>query len=248
MYLLYVDESGSPAGNSAHFVLGGVAVFERQTYYLSQKLDNIQEQFFPGEGGVLKLHASALWGGREEPWSSLDYNRRQQLTHSILDCLAEANDPGVVLFAVSIRKSDFPNGDPVEKTLEQLILRFDQFLSRRYYTGDNQRGLMIFAESHYRERIETLMAEFTKAGTRFGRVKNYCDIPLFAPSAATRMLQLADFVTYSVFRRYETGDTRYLDRILHRFDRDVETGKMHGLTHLVARRQECYCPACLSRR
>lgn len=33
MYLLYVDESGSPGDpNQKHFVLAGVAVFERETH------------------------------------------------------------------------------------------------------------------------------------------------------------------------------------------------------------------------
>ncbi|MGD8360707.1 MAG: DUF3800 domain-containing protein [Gemmatimonadota bacterium] len=40
MYLLYVDEFGDPQNRDEnHYVLGGLAVFERQTHWLSQNLD-----------------------------------------------------------------------------------------------------------------------------------------------------------------------------------------------------------------
>ena len=48
MYLLYLDESGVPeADDPEYFILGGLAVFERRTYWLSQQLDRIQEEHFP---------------------------------------------------------------------------------------------------------------------------------------------------------------------------------------------------------
>jgi hypothetical protein len=42
MYLLYLDDSGS-VGNAedSHIILAGVAVFERQTHWLSEGLDRI---------------------------------------------------------------------------------------------------------------------------------------------------------------------------------------------------------------
>ncbi len=174
MYLLYVDESGSPTGDSEHFVLGGAAIFERQTFYLSQHLDDIHDRYFPESESTVEFHASELWGARKEPWKSMSFSEKGQLMSDILDCIANANDPGVALFAVAMHKASFRYDDPVEKALEQLILRFDTFLTRRYRAGDNQRGIMIFDESRFRGRIEALMAQFTKAGTRFGRVKNYC--------------------------------------------------------------------------
>lgn len=248
MYLLYVDESGSPYGNTEHYVLGGVAVFERQTFYLSQQVDEIQDRYFPGHPDVIEFHASDLWAGRVAPWSGLTWQEKSSITLDLLKVVANANEPGLALFGVAMKKTDFPHDDPVEKALEQLIIRFDQFLSRRYYAGDNQRGLMIFDDCHYQQRIQTLMTEFTRAGTRFGRIRNYCDIPLFTPSSATRMLQLADLTAYSIFRRYESGDVRYLDAILHRFDREPQNRTMHGFFHLVSGAGNCFCPACMSRR
>ncbi len=41
MYILYLDESGTHA-KSKHFVLAGLAVFERETYFLAKALDDLE--------------------------------------------------------------------------------------------------------------------------------------------------------------------------------------------------------------
>ena len=59
MYLLYLDESGNEDDpGDMHFVLGGAAVFERQTFFLSQDLDGLQAQHFPGLPPV-EFHTSS---------------------------------------------------------------------------------------------------------------------------------------------------------------------------------------------
>lgn len=63
MYILYLDESGNPEDPADRFfVLGGAAIFERQTYYVSQALDRIQTQHFPGQPPV-EFHASKIRSG-----------------------------------------------------------------------------------------------------------------------------------------------------------------------------------------
>jgi len=69
---------------------------------------------------------------------------------------------------------------------------------------------------------------------------------MFTDSKLTRMLQWADFVAYAVFRRYEHSDSALLDRIIGKFAQSG--GVLHGLVHLLANYQECYCPACVTRR
>ncbi len=58
MYLSYLDESGNPDDPAdKHFVIGGVAVFERVTFFLSHEVDLIQEKHFPGLPPI-EFHAS----------------------------------------------------------------------------------------------------------------------------------------------------------------------------------------------
>ena len=64
MYLLYLDESGNEKGaEDRHFVLAGVAAFERQTYFLEQALNQIQADRFPGLPPE-PFHANAVRAGR----------------------------------------------------------------------------------------------------------------------------------------------------------------------------------------
>ena len=48
MHLLYLDDAGS-AGNPSeqYLVLGGVSVFEAQSYWITQQLDTLAENISP---------------------------------------------------------------------------------------------------------------------------------------------------------------------------------------------------------
>jgi len=65
-------------------------------------------------------------------------------------------------------------------------------------------------------------------------------------SVMMTLIQAADLVAYSIYRRYERSDTFLLDKIVGRFQR--EDKKIHGLMHLIAGYRNCTCPACLSRQ
>ncbi len=59
MYVLYLDESGTTP-ESSYFVLGGLAVFEREIYWFTQELEDLQHQYFPKETEPLMFHATKL--------------------------------------------------------------------------------------------------------------------------------------------------------------------------------------------
>lgn len=113
-------------------------------------------------------------------------------------------------------------------------------------SGDRQRGLIILDESSYETSLQKMARDFRVLGTRFGVIRNLADTPVFIDSKASRLVQLADHVAYSVFRRYEASDTSYFDIIAHRFD--SADNRMHGLCHRHSNVSICMCPACMSRR
>ena len=59
LYITYLDESGTTK-EARHFVVAGICVFERQTYFLAQELDRLQSAYFPEESGQVHFHASDL--------------------------------------------------------------------------------------------------------------------------------------------------------------------------------------------
>jgi len=246
MYLLYLDDSGSAGNrNEEYLVLGGVSVFERQVFWFSKHLDDLAASICPENPQIVEFHASEIYRGKTPPWDSLKKDERQQVIRDVLGVLS--NDPhGTTAFACAVHKASFPNADPMEIAFEELCNRFDLQLRRMHSEGDTQRGLIILDESSYETMLQKLARDFRTIGTRWGSTRNMSDVPLFVDSRASRCVQLADHVAYSVFRRYNAKDTQYLDLVLAKFD-EVQ-GKIHGLVDRQNYDPHCMCPACMSRR
>jgi len=249
MYLLYLDESGNEAEPAdRHFVLGGAAVFERTTYYISKEIEELQAKYFPGSPPV-EFHASQIRAGKGF-WRNVEQGTRQSLLQDIGVVIQNANDPGLVLFAVVIEKTDQLWGErAVEHATAEVCRRFDLFLMRQYQEeSERQRGLLIFSQSRYDQRTKLWVRNFRELGTRWGILRNLSDVPYFANSRETRLLQIADFVAHAVFMLYERRDPTLIRSLLSRFDQ--KNGILHGLVHHQARPASvgCECPCCSSRR
>ena len=241
MYLLYVDESGNPDGaEDRYFILGGIAVFERQTYWLNSAVDQLQETILPG--AQVEFHAQAITSHHEDPWHSLPTVTRTKTLEGLCKIICDCKE--AVLFAVAVERAI--TNDPVARAFEELCNRFDLFLKRLYAQGNKQRGLIIFDETRYERILQALLEGYRSTGTRFGKVHNFADVPFFADSKSTRLLQLADLVAYAVYRRYDRSNTWLLDQLIGKFD--ANEGILHGLVHLSTSHFSCACPACLSRR
>ena len=243
MHLLYLDESGQHHGR--HFVLAGVAVFERQTYWLASTLDRLQLRFLPSISEYVEYHASSIRAGHDPPWNDLDVIKRRQLLDEIYGIIA---DEQIVIFASIIEREWLKETtDEYDFAFESLVNRFDRFLRWKYKEeGEAQRGLIIIAESQYKKRIETLATKIRQVGTRWGEAYNLCEIPLFTSSANSRLLQVADFCANAIYGKFESGYARQFDRISPKFFE--ADGIIHGLAHYSKGYEQCMCPGCLTRR
>lgn len=250
MYILYLDESGAH-NEATHFILAGLAIFEREAYFFTQDVEAIQHRYFPTISEPLEFHASQLRapvGKIPAPFDTLSVEQRRQLITDLYQVMRAHRG---VLFGVVIEKA-WTHEDPYERAFEELTNRFDLFLQRHNIQIANnpereeQRGLIVVAESSYRDRLQILGRRFRGGTTRWRQVRTLADVPFFVPASNTRLLQLADFCANAIHGRYNGGYTRDFDIIAPKFDRDT-TGRIHGLNHLT-RDQDCQCPACLSRR
>lgn len=246
MQLLYIDESGGAihGDDQQYYVLGAVSVYEKRPYYLNNELDALCQELFPLTPDV-ELHASAIYNGNGEPWASLPRNSRIDILKRVYAYIA---DQSVCLFGVAMHKASFKSINPIQRTCEELSGHFDAALARLEADKgrEKQLGLMIFDESNHARTLHVLLSQYRTTGARFGRVKHIAEVPMFADSKLTRVLQIADFVAYAIFRRYERGDSSFLDMIIHKFDEGQ--GRLHGLVHLITDYKGCYCPACVTRR
>jgi hypothetical protein len=211
-------------------------------------LDEIQREFFPAISEPIEFRASAIWNGNGEPWKSMERPSRKRLMESIYRVLSQERT-GVVLFGLAMRKADYPGTPAIQRCCEELAGHFDAYLGSLEISdrnADKQRGLMIFDQSRHEKTVQALMTEFRTTGASFGRVRHLAEVPVFTDSKTTRMLQLADFIAYAIYRRFESGDTQFFDRIVPRFQQSG--GILHGLVHLNSDHHQCYCQACLTRR
>ena len=248
LYVLYLDESGNPDNPAdRHFVLGGAAVFEQTTFFLTKDLDNLQRKYWP-TAQPIEFHASPIRSGRGF-WRSVQSDTRDAVLDDIGLIIKQSNKPGVVLFAAIVEKdSQLYGEDAVKVATEQVVKRFDTFLTRCYQEHNNpQRGLLVFADSHYQKRAKLWVHGFRSLGTQWGVLNNLADMPYFAAARENRLLQVADYVAHATFSLYEKHDSKLMKHILANFDQ--KGGVLHGLVHISPPRgTPCACPAHVSRR
>jgi hypothetical protein len=206
MHILYLDDAGSVANASERFfVLAGVALFERQTFFLEQALDRVAAGFRAVDPKHLELHGNAMLAGRGF-WRSVPRDARRQGIGDALRALTTLQGTSRLFAAAA---------------------RFDRFLLRRHREGDTQRGLIVLDKSTMETRLQALATEFRFVGHRAGRLTNLADVPFFVDSRASRLIQYADLVSYALWRKYERDDPEFFDIIADRFDQ--EGGVIHGL-------------------
>lgn len=245
MHLLYLDDSGSVANaNEDYVVLAGISMFETQAYFLSKELDNIAQNFDSNPSNV-EFHASEIFSRRTYPWNRLTRDEAVGVLKSVLNVVAESSN-STQLFACAVHKKSFENEDGLHIAFEDICQRFDTYLNKINLDGDRQKGLLILDESSYETSLQEKTKDFRRIGTQYGAIKHLADIPFFVNSKASRIIQIADHIAYSIFRRYNLGDTQYFDLIAHKFYQN--DGIVHGLAHKSRTSYNCMCPACFSRR
>ena len=205
MYLLYLDESGSvkDAGQN-YFVLAGVALFERQPYWIAEQLEHIAARVDPADPAGIELHGAPIFNGRGV-WRSVNRADRVAIIRDALAVFA-ATHPSNRVFAAAVAKANIAPDDPMNHCFEQVSSRFDQYLMRLHRQGETHRGLIFFDKSHAEYTIQRLTHRFRSVGTSYGRLRNLSEVPAFLDSRASRLIQLADLVAYAVFRAFERQD------------------------------------------
>jgi len=246
MYIFYLDDSGSsPNPQEQNLVLGGISVYERHTYWFTQQLDNLATQICPTNPQDIEFHASEIFSGRTPPWNGMSREQRISIIKEVLKIIAKSYNQNTT-FACVIHKPSYPNRDHIEMAFEDLCSRFNLQLMRLHATRkEKHKGLIVLDESSYETSLQKMASNLRKSGNRWGSImRDLAEVPLFANSKASRLIQVADHIAYAVFRRYEAGDTQYLDIILPKFD--SESGILHGFCHKT-NQPHCMCAACMSR-
>jgi hypothetical protein len=235
MHILYVDESGaggSAPGSSRHLVLCGAAMHEGQWRRLRRQLDEIQANNFPTAGTFLEFHASEMRTGARS-FRGLPRPARTKAAQEVYEVISRAL--GLTLFAAVIDKPSFVGKyhdrvDVYRGAFEGLSTMFNFFLERKQRQSERVgRGIVVFDEARpsLSREIRRLLAEFQAGGTRWASLGCIIETAFFFDSRSSRLMQIADFAAYAVYRWYEHGDDTYLKVIYRKFDH--QGSKLHGL-------------------
>ena len=257
MYLLYLDESGSHAG-SPSLTLAGLAVHEKDAWFLQGRLHRVLLRLLPKGFNPLdfELHANEIKspikpGKPPSIWARVPVATRFRILHATYQALADFSGkdqrfPCALFGAVVDRRFT----DREKRGYEEVLNRFDEMLTRQgHETGDHQAGIVIHDKRKFESDVQGWTGAWRRAAGRIGKLTHLADVPLFADSKASRLIQAADFVAWGLNRFYgDTKDERWIKIVWQRFDK--ADGVMHGLIHVTPdfRTGGCGCPPCLSRR
>jgi hypothetical protein len=248
MYLLYLDESGDPNNwdNQLCYVIGGVAVFEGKIRDLSNVMDLIQKKYFPEIKIPIEFHAHDIKKGHSPHFRKFSRDKNEEILNDVYSAISTCTFPGLAVFASAI-DVEAVDGDARRDVFEQICMKFNFFLKDLFDNrkGRFDKGLLVIDRNQEHQFLQ-LIDNFKKAGTKGGYLGYIVDIPYFGKCNQTRMLQLADFVSYAVYQCYEHDDDTYLEMIKPR----IYTGKIvkrysNGLSHII--KKDCDCISCFGK-
>lgn len=261
MYLLYLDESGSHVGSPA-LVLAGVAVHEQDAWSMQLDLHGVLRSRLPQglNPADFELHANEIKSpvktirGKKvrSAWSQVPISTRFDVMRATYQLLATFRgcDPRYphALFGAVV---DPQYADREKRAYEEVLHKFDEMLNRQaIQSGVHQRGIVIHDRRLLLERdVQTWTEAWRHAAGRIGKLTHFTDVPMFADSKASRLIQAADFVAWGLYRYYgDARDESWIRPAWGRFDN--ANGQMHGLIHVSPAFVDgtCGCPPCVSRR
>lgn len=214
-----------------------------------------------------ELHASEMRNAKKpDPtkgpqktsiWANVDRATRAALLRASYELLTKfkPSNPSlpVVLFSVAVDRRFHSTWNDLERerwAYEVLLGKFDDMLKTLRRRQLANRGLVIHDRRVVAEQdIQNWTAAWRATAERISQLQNLADVPLFADSRATRLLQVADIVSFAVFRFYNplTQDASSFNTIWPMFH--GEGGITHGCVHFTPSygQGSCDCAPCEQR-
>ena len=205
---------------------------EGQWRTLTRQLDDIKKNNFPTAGAFLEFHASEMRTGARS-FRGLPRPARVKAIREVYEVISRAT--GLTLFAAVMDKQAFRTKyenkvEVYRGAFEGISTMFDFFLRRKQRQSERVgKGIVVFDEARpsLSKEIRRLLTEFQASGTRWSSLDCIIETAFFFDSRSSRLMQIADFAAYAVYRWYEHGDDSYFSLIQPKFDR--QGSKLHGL-------------------
>ena len=181
-------------------------------------MDEIQTKYFGELKVPIEFHAGDMKTGNKR-WHNVQPYTIEEIMSEVYDVIADAPFPTLVAFgnALHISKAENSESSNLKIAFQDVCSTFNKFLIRMHKLGNTNKGLLIIDDAH-KSQFRDLINVFRREGVEGQPIHNIVDIPYFSASQDTRMIQLADFCVYAVYRYYEKADSSYIDKIQSRFN------------------------------
>jgi len=210
MYLIYVDESGTPEiKDSENFVLGALIINEDKWFEIDEKVRSLKEKHFSSKSNEFEIHMCDIVH-RKAHFSKFQIPKRIEIIGEISD-LIKSSDIRVVY--IVIRKP---------KLLKSINIRYwaYNFLFERlcYQLRDLNRdndkieyGLLLFDSISKKRNNEiwNIVSKLLKEGGWYKEKNEHLiDGPIFSESTIRSPLQLADCIAYVVNHHHKINKNK----------------------------------------
>lgn len=243
MYILFLDESGTPpasadvaaARGQKYFVIGGLTIPSAEWKTVAAKLHGLKTR--------LQLHGELKWRffspgntDEENPMRDLPFSERDAIRKEALGIVTAVKSIRVIAAVTSLSAAfDIPSVNDADDiyclTYKAVTERFQYYLQdMRRQTGTEQCGIVVCdhrgpeSDRALRAHHQQLLA---RPGVYSSRYENFVETIFFAPSHMSTGLQLADMVSGSVWRKYERNDARFY-QLIELAVRKSPTGNVDG--------------------
>jgi hypothetical protein len=177
---------------------------------------------------------------KTEAYIHLTFEERVRFINELAEIVGNWSDSRA--FCECIKKNKF-SGDMYESAFQQVVTRFETFLSKRSYNSTAQQGLLISDNNEtVNRRLTLLMRKFHTDGTIWRKINHIVETPLFVDSQLTSMIQVADLMSFATRRYFENSENELFDKLKIRFDRHYT--RLVGIRHFTPG-EKCGCNICL---
>lgn len=209
MYLVYVDESGTPDINdSENFVLGATIINEDKWFEIDKKVKELKEKHF-GPGSLdTEIHMCDI-AHRKTKFSKLNVSERIVIIQDIMELIknTEMRTVYIVIKKQRLLKSIDLRHWAYKFLFERICY---QLKDLNEYNQKTEYGLLLFDSiSKKRNReIWELVSKLLRDGSEYETNEHLIDGPIFSESNIRSPLQLADCIAYVVNHEHKNNQNK----------------------------------------
>lgn len=223
---MYMDESGDGglprphgASNTRHMVYAGVVVNGAQNFELRQGTEELLSQFFGEDEEPDELHYGDLINDRGV-YENIRGEQKKNIADAVFEVVKDV-EPTIIATVIDKRRHGNQYADPWQP--KPYIFRGSIARFQYYVDNHGSVGLTICdaEESFIHTQLRKIVNDARSDGVRIveegSKLTNIMDSVMFTPSHMSPGIQIADFVAYAIWSKFEYGNDRRYQEIDHLF-------------------------------